>query len=195
LKLSLSYWVINQKAKTGLVKHFGKDFEANLLLNLGYAPHVSQTLAGTRNDQPTGLLNLEEAFEFLKESAWVLEDAGYKVIVPAWWTPEGRRRAKIRLKTSSRRFTAKTPAKVSLDSLVQYQYELAIGGQPVTEQEWQQLVNAKTPLVQFRGEWMELTRIRCSNCWNSGNPTPRAARNDIAGFDETSGRIRGGPGS
>jgi len=38
LKLSLSnYWVINQKAKTGLVKHFGKDFEANLLLNLGYA--------------------------------------------------------------------------------------------------------------------------------------------------------------
>jgi len=55
--------------------------------------HVSQTLAGLETDQPTGLqLNLEEAFEFLKESAWVLEDAGYKVIVPAWWTPEGRRR-------------------------------------------------------------------------------------------------------
>jgi len=51
---------------------------------------------------PLGCNNLEEAFEFLKESAWVLEDAGYKVIVPAWWTPEGRRRAKIRLKTSSR---------------------------------------------------------------------------------------------
>jgi len=36
---------------------------------------------GLETDQPTGLqLNLEEAFEFLKESAWVLEDAGY--IVP-----------------------------------------------------------------------------------------------------------------
>jgi len=103
LKLSLSnYWVINQKAKTGLVKHFGKDFEANLLLNLGYAARMYPKLwQGLETDQPTGLqLNLEEAFEFLKESAWVLEDAGYKVIVPPWWTPEGRRRAKIRLKTS-----------------------------------------------------------------------------------------------
>jgi SNF2 family DNA or RNA helicase len=164
LKLSLTnYWVINQKAKTGFQKHFGKDFEANLLLNLGYAARMYPKLwQGLETDQPTGLqLNLEEAFEFLKESAWILEDAGYKVIVPAWWTPEGRRRAKIRLKTSSRdRATAKTPAKgyFSLDSLVQYQYQLAIGGQPVTKQEWQQLVNAKTPLVQFRGEWMELDR-------------------------------------
>ena len=28
----------------------------------------------------------------------------------------------------------------------------------ITEEEWLQLVNAKTPLVQFRGEWMELDR-------------------------------------
>jgi len=35
---------------------------------------------------------------------------------------------------------------------------LSIGGQVVTEEEWQQLVNAKTPLVQFRGQWMELDR-------------------------------------
>jgi len=162
LKLSLAdYWSMNQKAKKGLVKHFGKDFETNLLLNLGYAARMyPQLWQGLETDQPIGLqLKLEQAFEFLKESAWVLEDAGYKVIVPAWWTPEGRRRAKIRLKTSSRnRAKAKTSGKgyFSLDSLVQYQYELAIGGQVVTQQEWQQLVNAKTPLVQFRGQWLEL---------------------------------------
>ena len=162
LKLSLGdYWLMNQKAKKGFQTHFGKDFETNLLLNLGYAARMYALLwQGLETDQPTKLqLNLEEAFEFLKESAWVLEDAGYKVIVPAWWTPEGRRRAKIRLKTSSgNRSKAKTAGKgyFSLDSLVQYQYELAIAGEVVTEQEWQQLVNAKTPLVQFRGQWMEL---------------------------------------
>jgi SNF2 family DNA or RNA helicase len=162
LKLSLAdYWSMNQKAKKGLVKHFGKDFETNLLLNLGYAARMyPQLWQGLETDQPVGLqLKLEQAFEFLKESAWVLEDAGYKVIVPAWWTPEGRRRAKIRLKTSSGdRSKSKTSGKgyFSLDSLVQYQYELAIGGQVVTQQEWQQLVNAKTPLVQFRGQWLEL---------------------------------------
>ena len=35
---------------------------------------------------------------------------------------------------------------------------MSIGGEAVTEEEWQQLVNAKTPLVQFRGQWMELDR-------------------------------------
>jgi SNF2 family DNA or RNA helicase len=41
---------------------------------------------------------------------------------------------------------------------VQYQYELAIGDAVVTPQEWEQLVNAKAPLVHFRGQWMELDR-------------------------------------
>ena len=41
---------------------------------------------------------------------------------------------------------------------MQYQYELAIGEQVVTPQEWEQLVNAKSPLVNFRGQWMELDR-------------------------------------
>jgi len=51
-----NYWVINQKAKTGLVKHFGKDFEANLLLNLGYAARMYPKLwQGLETDQPTGL--------------------------------------------------------------------------------------------------------------------------------------------
>ena len=160
-KLSLAdYWAKNQQAKKSLVKHFGKDFEANLLLNLGYAARMYPLLwQGLETNQPTGLqLSLEQAFEFLKESAWVLEDSGYKVIVPAWWTAEGRRRAKIRLRTASNRPKAKASDKgyFSLDSLIQYQYQLAIGDQIVTQQEWQQLVNAKSPLVHFRGEWMEL---------------------------------------
>ncbi|MBD1834728.1 DEAD/DEAH box helicase [Cyanobacteria bacterium FACHB-472] len=162
LKLSLAeYWQLSQKQKKDIQKYFGKDFENNLLLNLGYAARMYPKLwQGLETDQPIGLpLNLAEAFEFLKESAWVLEDSGYKVIVPAWWTPEGRRKAKIRLKASSRpkgQTKAASKGYFSLDSIVQYQYELAIGGQTVTEKEWQQLVNAKSPLVQFRGQWIEL---------------------------------------
>ncbi|MGB3199862.1 MAG: DEAD/DEAH box helicase, partial [Nodosilinea sp.] len=93
-----------------------------------------------------------------KESAWVLEDAGYKVIVPAWWTPKGRQRAKVRLRAKGKSLGGSDKSKgyFSYDTLVQYQYDLAIGDQPVTEQEWQQLVNAKSPLVKFRGQWMEL---------------------------------------
>ncbi|WP_009631378.1 DEAD/DEAH box helicase [Synechocystis sp. PCC 7509] len=161
-KLALAdYWSLNQKSKKDTYKYFGQNFETNLLLNLGYAARMYPTLwQGLETDQPIGLqLQIESAFEFLSQSAWVLEDAGYKVIVPAWWTPEGRRKAKLRLKTSGRKSSATKTNKqgyFSLDSLVQYQYSLSIGGEEVTQKEWQQLVEAKTPLVQFRGQWMEL---------------------------------------
>lgn len=47
-------------------------------------PPISRGLETT---QPTGLhLTFDEVFSFLKESAWVLEEAGFQVIVPAWWT-------------------------------------------------------------------------------------------------------------
>ncbi|QLE59729.1 DEAD/DEAH box helicase [Nostoc sp. TCL26-01] len=164
LKLALAdYWTMNQKTKTGVHKDFGKDFETNLLLNLGYAARMYPKLwQGLETASPIAMqLTLEEAFDFLQESAWVLEDSGFKVIVPTWYTPAGRRRAKIRLKASGRKLAAtkgETKSYFGLDSLVEYQYELAIGEQAVTPQEWEQLINAKTPLVHFRGQWMELDR-------------------------------------
>jgi SNF2 family DNA or RNA helicase len=132
-----------------------------LLMNLGYAARIYPTLwPGLETDQPIGIgLNLESAFGFLKESAWVLENAGYKVVVPAWYTPQGRKRAKVRLKAKGKSLSVgedKSKQYFSFDRLVEYQYDLAIGGEPVNEQEWNQLVSAKTPLVQFRGQWLEL---------------------------------------
>ncbi|MFL5707123.1 MAG: DEAD/DEAH box helicase, partial [Ktedonobacteraceae bacterium] len=164
LKLSLDeYWRLNPKARAEAARPFGQDFEKNLLLALGYAARIYPTVwNGLATDQPTGCrLTMDEAFAFLKESAWVLGDAGYAVIVPAWWTPEGRRRAKVRLKTSLRSpkgAAATANGYFSLNTIISYEYQLSIGGQVVTEEEWQQLVNAKTSLVQFRGQWMELDR-------------------------------------
>jgi SNF2 family DNA or RNA helicase len=164
LKLPLAdYWAMTVAKKKALEKQFGKEFEQNLLLNLGYAARIYNPVwQGLETDRPVGLsLNLDQAFEFLKESAWVLEDAGYKVVVPAWWTPMGRRRAKMRLKGSGKSAaSSKTQAKsyFGFEQLVEYQYELAIGDEIVSAKEWEQLVNAKAPLVKFRGEWIELDR-------------------------------------
>ncbi len=162
LKLPLAeYWAMTAAKKKAVQKQFGNEFEQNLLLNLGYAARIyNQIWQGLETDRPIGLeLDLNQAFEFLKESAWILEDAGYKVIVPAWWTPMGRRRAKMRLKAGGKSVTSsKTKAKsyFGFDQLVEYQYELAIGDETISVKEWEQLVNAKAPLVKFRGEWIEL---------------------------------------
>ena len=86
------YWRSRPNRRQELQTQFGESFEQHLLLSLGYAARIYPKLwSGLETDQPSGIaLNIDTAFEFLQESAWVLEDAGYKVIIPAWWTPKGR---------------------------------------------------------------------------------------------------------
>ncbi|MCK5813404.1 MAG: DEAD/DEAH box helicase [Cocleimonas sp.] len=163
LKIDLSdWWALSKVKQTQWLTHFGKHFEHDLLMNMGHAARMSPLLwQGMESTHPTGLtIDLQTAYEFLKNDAAVLESAGFKIIVPSWWTPKGRKRAKIRIKASGK--SAPSQEKDSgtgyfaLPSLIQYQYELSVGDESVTEKEWQALVNAKSPLVQFRGEWMEL---------------------------------------
>jgi SNF2 family DNA or RNA helicase len=155
------YWSLSGEEQRPLRRQLGDDFETELLLNLGLAARMVPKLwDGLDTAQPQAVtLDLDEAFAFLKEWAWVLEDAGFKIIVPAWWTPQGRRRVRLRLRSSSSKKAhgaAPTAGGLSLERLVQYRYELAIGDQLVSPEEWQQLVEAKTPLVRFRGQWVEL---------------------------------------
>jgi SNF2 family DNA or RNA helicase len=155
------YWSSKPKRQKELQKQLGDSFDQNLLLNLGYAARIYPKLwQGLETDQPVSIfMDLAGAFEFLQDAAWVLESAGYKVIIPAWWTPKGHQRAKVRLRAKGKSLsTTKDKAKsyFSYDNLVQYQYDLAIGGEKVSEKEWLELVKAKSPLVQFRGQWMHL---------------------------------------
>ncbi len=163
LQINLSkYWLLDKKRNKTILEQFGNNLEKNLLLNFGYAARMYPKIwDGLETDKPHGIhLQTSEAYDFLKESAWVLEDSGFKVIVPVWWTPKGRKKAKIRLKTSLQKGTTEKTATeyFSLNSIIKYQYELSIGDQVVTEQEWRGLIDAKSPLVKFRGQWMELDR-------------------------------------
>ncbi|MFZ4702662.1 MAG: DEAD/DEAH box helicase, partial [Candidatus Methylumidiphilus sp.] len=157
------YWGMVDLAQQAMQRNFGGDFEQNLLLQLGQAARIYPALwEGLETDQPIGLeLSLEGAFGFLNESAWVLEDAGFRVIVPAWWTPQGRRRAKLKMRSSgksAKSIASSSQSSLNLDALLNYQYELTLGDEEVSPAEWEQLVNAKTPLVQFRGQWVALDR-------------------------------------
>jgi len=182
LKIDLAdYWHMDKTAKTRVKKVFGKDLEKKILLHLGQAAKIYPKIwEGLETDKPTGIcLNLEEAFDFLKESSWILQESDFKVIVPAWWTPEGRRKAKIRLKTSSENLKKATAAGKNyfgLESILKYSYELSIGGEVVSEKEWNDLVNAKSQLVKFRGQWIELDQKKMNQMlefWqNNANEKP-----------------------
>ncbi len=163
LKIDLSeWWELSAAKQKQWLKQLGQQFERHLLVNMGHAARICPLLwQGMESTRPSGLqLNLAQAYEFLKNDAAVLESVGFKIVLPGWWTPQGRKRARIRVKASGK----STPSQekktgtgyFALPSLVEYRYELSVGGEAVNAQEWQELVNAKSPLVQFRGEWMEL---------------------------------------
>ncbi len=164
-QLSLhDYWRKRPKQQEELRRKLDMNFEQNLLLSLGYAARIYPKLwEALETDQPMGIVvDLDTAVTFLQESAWVLEDAGYKVVVPAWWTPEGRRRAKLKLRATTQSTGSGDPAKsyFAFDKLIGFQYELSIGGETISQKEWDKLVQSKGDLVHFRGQWMQLDQAK-----------------------------------
>jgi SNF2 family DNA or RNA helicase len=155
------YWRLDTGERRAFGALCGGQFDKHLLLALGQAARIYPALwEGLDEPQPSGLnLGLDEAFAFLQEDAWVLEDAGFVVLVPAWWTPQGRRRAKLRLHAAGRGPSgAGRRNTLDLDNLISYRYDLALGDETLDESEWASLVESKTPLVRFRGRWLALDR-------------------------------------
>ena len=163
LKLSLSeYWSFSQSGNEQFLSNFGDNFERNLLIQIGQAARMYPKLwDGLKTSHPQDLqFGMEEAFDFLREYAWILESSGYRVLVPSWWTPEGRLRTKLRLRSQGKTLGKQEVSSgfFALPSLVQFDYQISIGGEAVTPEEWNALLAAKTPLVRFRGQWLELDR-------------------------------------
>lgn len=152
-----------QKKKSVYQKMFGTSVERNLLLQLGYASRLYNPVERLFDQ---GLhtadieLNKEEAFQFLKEDAWTLHACGYNIIVPSWWTKKGRLKAKVKIKASQRKrsdLSFDNPkGYLGYDSLVGFDYSYAIGEHQVSSKEWEELLNAKSDLVFFRGQWIEI---------------------------------------
>lgn len=163
-KLDLAeFWSEGDGYQELITQLFGDNIEQQVLVNLAHAARIYPKLwQGMETAEPSHLiLSLGDAFSFLQESAWILEDAGFRVIIPARLTPKGRRRAKMRLRIGDKKkssTTASAKSYLSFDSLSNYHYEFSMGDETVSPEEWQQLVDMKTPLVNFRGQWMQLDR-------------------------------------
>lgn len=147
------------KKSKGALTRLGHRFEQpqeKLLTGLGYAarlfPPITQSL---KSKIPTDLsIDTQNAYFFLRETAPILEGAGFGILVPPWWNRQGARLGvKAKLGTSKDK-TAK--GIMTLQNLVSYQWQLSIGNTELTEAEFRALANLKSPLVQIRGEWVTL---------------------------------------
>src|SRR5207248_506682 len=95
------------------------------------------------------------AYDFLTDKAWLLEQAGLGVLLPSWWARRGGKAA-LSLRAEAKSPPMQAKAGLSLESITQVQWQVALDGEPITEQELQELARLKAPLVRFRGHWVQV---------------------------------------
>ena len=130
--------------------------QETLLRGLGLASRLYPPIAASL-EQPlpqSCCLTPIQAYEFIRTVAWRFEDSGLGVILPPSLANREGWANRLGLKIS-----ATTPRKqqgLGLQSILNFKWELAIGGQTISKQEFERLVALDSPLVEINGEWVEL---------------------------------------
>src|SRR5205823_4277043 len=79
----------------------------------------------------------------------------FGVLVPPWWQkPSARLGAKLKVKSQADSETSS--GLLGLRNLVDYDWTIAIGDTELSTEEFENLVSLKVPLIQVRGQWVEL---------------------------------------
>ena len=129
-----------------------------LLAALGQAAKLSPRIeTSLKSEAPSGYeLDTAGAHEFLSQQAGPLEQAGFGVFLPSWWTRKG---TGMRLSAKAAVISPKmrSLAGLSLDAILQFQWQVALGEQALTLDELRALARLKTPLVKVRGQWVEIS--------------------------------------
>lgn len=148
-------WATRSGVATFLKRRFENPQE-RLLADLGKAsrvfPAINDSLKATR---PVAVaLDAERAYAFLRQSAPLLEQSGFGVLLPSWWQkPAARLTARLKLRPKG---NAKTVwGLMGLDSLVDYDWQVALGDEVLSREEFDKLADLKVPLVKVRGQWVE----------------------------------------
>ncbi len=96
-----------------------------------------------------------QAYDFIKSVTWRFEDSGLGVVLPPSLANRDGWANRLGLKVNAQTSKRKTE-RLGLQSLLNFKWELAIGGQTLSKQQFDKLVALNSPLVQINDEWVEL---------------------------------------
>ncbi|HLO87091.1 MAG TPA: DEAD/DEAH box helicase [Nostocaceae cyanobacterium] len=131
--------------------------QETFLRGLGLASRLYPVIAPSLETESPQFYRLTpiQAYEFIKSITWRFEDSGLGVILPPSLANREGWANRLGLKISAETSKEKL-GRLSLQSLLNFQWQLAIGGQTISKKEFDKLVALKSPLVEINGEWVEL---------------------------------------
>src|SRR5690606_6705765 len=110
------------------------------------------------------VLSTAEAFRFIRDWSEALREQGFDVQLPVW---AGSRESRVEVVMELRPLDAPTgaggpyteqgrPSHVGLESLLSFDWKVALGGESMTPEEFRTLVTQQLPLVKRDGRWIEI---------------------------------------
>jgi SNF2 family DNA or RNA helicase len=100
-------------------------------------------------------LSTREAADLVRDKALLLKASGFGVLLPGLDT-----RLSVRLRLRGNRdvdpLKTEGPGLLNFNSLVSYDWQLALGDQVLSPEEFEMLAQLKEPLVQLRGRWVDV---------------------------------------
>jgi len=139
-----------------------------LLAELGRASRLYPMLERALNEaEPAALeLNTRQAYQYLREQRPILLEQGFGAQAPDWWDqPTARLGARLKLSSEALELVlgetgpgavASAGSRLGLSALVNYTWDIAIGGTTLSLGEFEKLAGKRTPLVRINGQWVEV---------------------------------------
>ncbi|MCG8364564.1 MAG: SNF2-related protein, partial [Pseudanabaenales cyanobacterium] len=134
--------------------------QESLLAGLGRAARLYDPIKESLKQQQPQSCQLDpiQAYQFIKSIAWRLQDNGFGIVLPPNLAnqEEGGGTSRLGLKIAAKAPSRKQRQRLGLQSLLNFTWELTIGGQEISKTDFERLVALHTPLVEINGEWVEL---------------------------------------
>lgn len=148
------------------------DLDEVLLQELAKAEKIFPAISRMMENRIVPIkLSTSEAFDLLTIQSTDLLRSGVVLELPQWWSAN-RPKLALNLKLS-----APKPSRESvmgLNSLVNFEWALALDGNELTQDEFELLVKTKKPLVFLRGRWVELSAEKLAHTEKLLSPDSRS---------------------
>ena len=140
-------------------------------------------------------LTINDVSSFISEYSFLLQELGYGVMIPILQDGKLKKQGiKIQLSLKSNMNSmniSEGHGLLGLKSIVQFNWKVCIGDQPLDIEELKQLIALKMPIIRYRGKWVELNKKHLNNLYkmiqnkqNQGEITLNEALKMDIGFNK-----------